>query len=359
VLHRSPVPAPGPRQPKLFDGCWRWLIGWSAAAALVGGCTRPTAPQVIAGDGVLCDLTRRLAAESLTVACLLGPSDDPHQLQLSPRQSAELRQARLLLINGYGLTPALERLPAAVPVAELAVPDSPRLDAGADLHTGEQALEHHDGHATNHDPHVWHDPRQAAAMVALVSERLQRLDPAAAAVIRGRQERMQQALLALDRWNHRQFASLPASPGHRSLATGHRAFASLCRAYGLQELALIDGGSSADVLRPQALAAAVARLRREQVPALFTESWPASRAISRISQLSGVPLVPQPLRADGLAPATASADADGDLMTTLTTNTCLVVSHLGGRCDRSGQRALIRQWQEIQPQASQRRSKLL
>lgn len=325
------------------------------------GCTPRPVAQVIAGDGVLCDITRQLAADALTVACLLRPSDDPHQLQLSPSQSAELRQARLLLINGYGLTPALERFPAAVPVAELAVPDSPAHDAADHGHDsrqhGQQA--HRQGEARNRDPHVWHDPRQAAAMVALVSERLQRLDPEAAGAIRARQSRMQRALEALDRWNRRQFASLPQQPGHRSLASGHRAFTSLCRAYGLQELAVIDAGSSADTLRPQALAAAVARLRQEQVPALFSESWPASRSLSRISQLSGVPLVPQPLRADGLAPATDSAGVEGDLMVTLSTNTCLLVDHLGGRCDRRGQRELIRQWQQIQPQPSQRRSRLL
>ena len=283
---------------------------------------------MIAADGVLCDLTRRLAASSLSVTCLLRPDDDPHQFQLSPRQGAELRQARLVLINGYGLTPSLEGLPAALAVAERAVPDSPRLPGGR-------------------DPHVWHDPGQAAAMVRLVSSRLQALEPPQAKAIQRREKTMLQSLAALDRWNRRQFASLPAQPGARTLATGHRAFPSLSRAYGLRELAVVDEHSGSESLRPQALSTAVQRLRQERVPALFSETWPASRALTRISELSGVTLAPQALRADGLAPATGQSSSDGDLMATLTANTCLIVDQLGGRCDRSAQEQLIRQWQAI------------
>ena len=295
---------------------------------LLPACTSRNQPTVVAADGVLCDLTRRLAPSSLRVTCLLRPDDDPHQFQLSPRQGAELRQARLLLINGYGLTPSLEGLPAAVAVAELAVPGSPMLPGGR-------------------DPHVWHDPAQAAAMVQLVGSRLQALEPTQAAAIQRRQRTMLQGLAELDRWNHSQFASLPAGQGQHTLATGHRAFPSLSRAYGLRELAVVDAHSGSESLRPQALATAVKRLQQERVPALFSETWPASRALTRISDLSGVPLTPQALRADGLAPAAGQGSSDGDLMATLTVNTCLIVDQLGGHCDRIGQQRLIRQWQAI------------
>ncbi|MFZ9849156.1 MAG: metal ABC transporter substrate-binding protein [Vulcanococcus sp.] len=300
---------------------------------LLGACSAPPAVEVIAADGVLCDLTRRLTAADLRVECLLEPNDDPHQVQLSPSQSRAVRQARLVLINGYGLTPALEHLPAgaAVAVAERAVPDSPALEHG------------HDGR----DPHVWHDPAQAAAMVAVLSRELQRLRPAAATPIARRAAAMADSLNALDRWNRSQFASLPAQPGRRTLAMGHRALASLSRAYGLQELAVVDAHSASESLRPQALTAAVMRLRQDQVPALFSETWPPSRALQRISALSGVPVAPQVLRVDGLAPGDGTASTPGDLMTTLTANTCLIVDQLGGRCDRAGQRELISRWQAI------------
>lgn len=333
------------------------LLAASAGALLLTACQRQASVEVIAADGVLCDLTRRLAAADLRVDCLLDPDDDPHQFLLSPRQSREVQQARLVLINGYALTPALQKLPRAVAVAELAVPHSPasakaeaesKAEAEAEQehghghHSGDAHEQEHQHDHGGRDPHAWHDPLQAEAMVHVASERLQELKPAAAAAIRQREQLMRQSLVALDRWNKRQFATLPAERGNRTLATGHRAFSSLARRYELTELPVVDAGSTSEALRPQALAAVVQRLKAEKIPALFSEQWPASKAITRISELSGVPLAPGSLRADGLA----SAPHD-DLMATLTTNTCLIVDQLGGRCDRPGQRQLIAGWEAI------------
>jgi zinc/manganese transport system substrate-binding protein len=306
----------------------RFVTGSIALMALLASQACRSEPQVdvIAADGALCDLTQRLAATSLRVACLLGPQDDPHQLQLTPAQTRQLRQAKLVLINGYELTPALQRLPGALKVAESAVPNSPDLSADHEAH----------GHTHgDRDPHVWHDPRQAAAMTALVSERLQRLAPKEAGQIQSRAKAMQASLLSLHQWNLRQFSSLKQP---RILASGHRAFASLARAYGLQELPVIDAMSSSDALRPQALAHTVSDLQAKGARSLFTEQTPAPKSLARISSLSGVPIAPQALRADS---------GGANLMSTLTANTCLIVEALGGRCDRTGQAALIRDWSQI------------
>ena len=304
-----------------------------ALALMAAACRQPVQPKavdVVAADGALCDITRRLAASDLAVACLLGPNDDPHQLQLTPQQSRQLRQARLVLINGYGLTPALEDRPDVVKVAELAVPGSPQLD-DADGHGSHDEHGHGHGHG-DRDPHVWHDPRQAAALVAAVSQRLQQLQPQAAPAIAGRSAALERDLQALDRWNRAQFATIP---GARVMASDHRAFASLVRAYRLEELPVVDSSSSSDRLRPADLNPVVQRLRSQRVASLFSQQDPPSRSLEQVSRLSGIPIAPQPLR----------ADAGGDnLMATLTANTCRIVEPLKGRCDHAGAERLIKAW---------------
>ena len=327
-----------------------------AGALALQACQPVRPPEVIAADGVLCDITQRLAASDLRVSCLLQPGDDPHQFRLTPQQSRELSQAQLVLINGFGLTPALAELTKpgssqtkTVAVAELAVPNSPVLEAAppktADSHQHhDEDGQHHDEDEHAHgdrDPHVWHDPTQAAALVLLVAQQLQQLKPAAQAPIAARAQAMTATLQQLDDWNRRQLATIPTA---RPLATGHRAFASLARAYGLQELAVVDATSSSDNLRPQAFQAVLEQLRREQVPMLFAEQLPAGKALQRVSSLSGVPIAAAPLVADGLA---AEPDGNGNLVATLAANTCLIVNGLGGRCDPSGQQALSQRWQAI------------
>ncbi len=330
-----------------------------------------TAPVVVAGDGVLCDLSTRIAGADLQVRCLLAAGDNPHQFRLTPAQKRDLGAASLVLINGYGLTPALAQLPGAVHVAELAVPDSPLLVGGtpgqadAAQHGGPE--ERHDPHhdeahtdgddhdhgAGDRDPHVWHDPRQASAMAQLVGERLAQRRPAAAPAIRQRSAALIALLGELDQWNRRQLASIPRGPGSTAppLATGHRAFTSLARRYGLRELPVVDGGSSSSSLRPQAFEGVVRQLQRERVPRLFAEQLPPPRNLERISQLSGVPIASQALVADGLARTATGGDdtseGSGNLMATLTANTCAISEGLGGRCDRAGERELVNRWRAI------------
>ena len=320
---------------------------------------------MVAADGVLCDLSQRLAGSDLQVACLLQPGDDPHQFHLTPQQSQQLKGAQLVLINGYGLTPALEKQARAVAIAEQAVPHSPKLEEPAGTHG--EGLESSKPDADNHpeeghteeghreeghghgdrDPHVWHDPAQASAMVRLVAHQLETLKPQASQRIASRAAAMVAVLQQLDRWNRLQFATIPAPPS--PLATSHRAFASLARAYGLRELPVVDSLSSSQSLRPQAFAAVLAQLKRDKVTTLFAETLPASKSLQRISTLSGVPIAPAPLVADGLAKAESpQSTGASSLVGTLTANTCLIVNGLKGRCDQAGQRRLGQQWAAIQ-----------
>ena len=299
-------------------------------------------PQVVAADGVLCDLTQRLAADELAVSCLLQPGDDPHDFRLRPDQKAQISGARLLLISGYDLTPALEALPGAVAVSEQAVPQPLRLTPEGG---GQPAGEHDHDTGHNHgdyDPHVWHNPRQAAAMAAVIADQLSRLDPPAAEGIQRRSRAMAELLDRLDAWNRDQFNALPKP--WPPLASSHRAFASLALTYGFEELPLVDATSTSDALRPDGFRQVIDSLKAGSTPRLFAEQSPPARTLQRISELSGVPIAPVPLAADGLA---MGPDGPLSLMATLVHNTCTIVEGWGGRCDRTEGEALVQAWSRI------------
>lgn len=302
----------------------------------------PGQPEVVAADGVLCDLTQRLAAGELVVSCLLQPADDPHDFRLRPDQKAQISGARLLLISGYDLTPALEALPGAVAVSELAVPQPIRLSPEG----GGQPGGGHN-HGTGHDhgdyaPHAWHNPRQAAAMAAVIADQLSSLDPPAAEGIHRRSRAMAKQLDRLDVWNRDQFNALPKP--WPALATSHRAFASLALTYGLQELPLVDATSTSDALRPDGFRQVIDSLKAGTTPRLFSEQITPARSLQRISELSGVPIAPVPLAADGLA---IGPDGPLSLMATLVHNTCTIVEGWGGHCDRTEGEALVQAWARI------------
>ncbi|MCP9825575.1 metal ABC transporter substrate-binding protein [Synechococcus sp. EJ6-Ellesmere] len=333
ALRRQPLPAAP-------------LLVCAGLGLFLLACSRsPEAPQVVAADGVLCDLSQRLAAGELSVSCLLQPSDDPHDFRLKPEQKAQISGAGLLLISGYDLTPALAGLPGAVAVSEQAVPQPPALTPKDDHnHTSDQSASSHD-HGHDHggqDPHLWHNPRQAAAMAAVIADQLSQLDPPAAEGIQRRSRAMGALLERLDAWNRVQFNSVPRP--WPPLASSHRAFASLALAYGLDELPLVDASSTSEALRPDAFRQVVERLRAGATPRLFAEQSPPARTLQRISELSGVPIAAVPLAADGLA---MGPDGPLSLMATLVRNTCTIVEGWGGRCDRKGGEDLVKAWSQI------------
>jgi len=276
-------------------------------------------PRVVAADGVLCDLTRTLAADQLRVICLIPAGVDPHQVALRPRDRQALAEAGLVLINGYGLTPALQRIqtPARrVAVAEEAVPQSP-----------------------GRDPHVWHNSSQAAAMVRVVEAQLINVLPAAAAA--GVKQRGQAARAVLDdlgSWTGAQIRTVPEAS--RVLVTEHRAFASWTRRFGVRELPLLDSLTTGGVLRPASLAAMAQAIRASGTRQLFAESLPISKTLRRVSRSSGIPVNPTPLVADGLAPGRSTVQ-------TATGNVCTFVDGQGGRCDNAGADRLAQRWAAI------------
>jgi zinc/manganese transport system substrate-binding protein len=295
--------------------------GAGAVALLLAGLPSPAAaaPLVVAADGVLCDLTRTLAADQARVLCLVAAGTDPHQATLRPRDRQALVEAQLVLINGYGLTPALERAATSAPkvaVAERAVPQSP-----------------------GRDPHVWHDSSQAAAMVNVVEGRLVAVLPAAAAAgVKQRSQAARSVLDALGTWTVAQIRTVPE--GSRVLVTEHRAFRSWARRYGIRELPLLDSFTTAGILRPATLAAMTKAIRESGARQLFAESLPVSKTLRRVSRSSGVPVNSTPLAADGLAPGRS-------IVQTATGNVCTFVNGQGGKCNSAGADQLAQRWSAI------------
>ena len=274
---------------------------------------------MVAVDGVLCDITRSLVEGAARVTCLVPPGADPHAVALRGSDRQALSSARLVLVNGYNLTPAMKRIRVSAPVvavAERAVPRNKALD-----------------------PHVWHDPALTSAMVQESAAALQSvLGSAQAGALQRRSQAMQTVLKQLGNWSARQLQTVPAA--QRVLVSEHRAFSAFASRYGIRELPVIDAYASGGALRPSSLSAISQAIRQSGSKAIFAEALPPSKTLRRISSVSGVPIAKQPLYADGQAPGKS-------LIQTATANVCTFVNAQGGRCDQQTASALQQQWASI------------
>ena len=271
---------------------------------------------MIGADGVLCDLTKTLAGDAAEVSCLVKAGQDPHGMKLKPSQRAELAKAKLVLINGYNLTPSLKTAKTNIPVisvGELAVPSNP-----------------------DNDPHIWHDPTQVVAMSRVVSNKLKTAaDNSAAAGIAERQSQAATILRDLERWSQTQIATVPEK--NRVLVSKHKAFGFLANRYGIRELPVMDAYAPGGALRPSSLGQISSAIKASGTKAIFAESLPPSKTLRRISRSSGIPIASGQLYPDGLAPGK-------NLVQTATTNVCTFVTAQGGQCNQEQAQRLSARW---------------
>ena len=289
----------------------------AAAGTLLAAAS--SAPTVVAVDGVLCDITKKLVADQARVICLIPPGSDPHTMALRPADRSNLSKAKLVLLNGYNLTPALKGVKAGGPVVsvgEIAVPSNPL-----------------------NDPHLWHDPAIAGSMTNAVAVQLKPVfNGAQDAAIDQRSAAMDSVLSSLGTWTGQQIQTVPAE--QRVLITGHRAYSFLARRFGIRELPVIDEYATGGRMRPSSLSAISKAIKKSGTKVIFPEALPPSKTMRRISKASGVPLASKPLFADGQAPGKS-------LVQTATGNICTFVVAQGGSCDEASAAQLQQRWASI------------
>ena len=274
---------------------------------------------MVAIDGVLCDLTRTLVAKDVKVVCLIQPGSDPHNYRLKPSDRQALSNASLVLHNGFKLTPSANKISGSAKVIAVA----------------EKALPANDGS----DPHVWHDPANSAAMVAVVADRLAPVLPASQrSALAARAAEAINVLNALGDWGTKQFATIPEN--QRVLVSEHQAYSHLTKRYGLRQITMLDSFTTGGLLRPSSLRTITAEVQGSGAQALFPESLPVSKTLRRISRSTGLPVYSSPLFADGLAPNRSTVG-------TATLNICTVVKGQGGQCDQVAADELIARWSAI------------
>jgi zinc transport system substrate-binding protein len=227
------------------------------------------------------------------IMTLVGPGQNPHNYEPTPRQMADLAAARAWVLSGTEFEIALR------PKVEALFPGLVIIDGAAGvrfrtLATGEDHGED-DGHDGGIDRHTWLGHKPARIMAGHILAALYEIDSAGEASYR----KQYQALIAdMDR----EFGALreKLSPLRgRVVFVYHPAFGYFLDEFGIiQEAVEIDGKEPT----PRALNSLVERARRERAAAIFVQAQFPVNTAKTAAEAAGVALVPlDPLAPDWLA----------------------------------------------------------
>ncbi|MBT0994783.1 zinc ABC transporter substrate-binding protein [Cellulomonas sp. DKR-3] len=193
-------------------------VGLLAGACAAGGASAQDDDRVhvVVSSYPLQYVAERVGGARVDVVNLTPPSSDPHGLELTVRDAADLAAADLVVHLPGGFQPAADAAVADVEPGRL-------LDAtdAADLR-GE-------------DPHFWLDPTRLAAVGDAVADRLAAIDPDAAPGYRADAAVLAADLVALDE----RYAAALAPCAGATLVTSHQAFGYLAERYGLHQVGVV------------------------------------------------------------------------------------------------------------------------
>ena len=256
----------------------RWILAAIIIAALgTAGCgaraiTAATLPAV-ATFYPLFEFARQVGGANAEVQALVPPGVEPHDYEPTPRDVAAVLRARLLVYNGAGFEPWVEKLLPQMPRPAVVVEASAGLPlVGGAFGRGRSGP----------DPHVWLDPVLAQRQVDNILDGFIKADPSRRVAFTTNASRLKQDLQTL----HRRYAQRLQACRRRVFITNHAAFGYLARRYGLEMIAIAGLAPEAEP-SPAVIRDVIRQAQRTGARVIYFETLVSPRVAETIAREVG------------------------------------------------------------------------
>lgn len=245
-------------------------------------------------------LAERIGGEQISITSITPPGADPHETELTPRRTAELLDADVVLWFS-NIQPAVD---ATLAQADRDAAVTVDLSHGGHDHTDDDHSDHdhedghshddghdhegehsHDEHSHDHggeDPHTWLDPAAMKANVSLVRDALIAAAPDHEAAFIKNADALAAELDTL----HADFEAGLSDCKHRTFITGHAAFGHLAAAFELEQVAAM-GVDSHDEPSASDLARIIDLIKDEDITTVLSETAQPDATSSALSRETG------------------------------------------------------------------------
>jgi zinc/manganese transport system substrate-binding protein/manganese/iron transport system substrate-binding protein len=264
--------------------------------------------KVVATTTQLTDFALVVGAGRVDVYSVLRAGVDAHDFEPSPADIEAIRDADVVIQNGVGLEEWFDdTIDSAGPQGEV-------VDAseGARIRSDE-------------NPHIWFDPRNAKVMVANVADALVAADPPGTSVYRANLRAYDEELDRLDV----EIAAQVEGLTNKKFVSNHDAFAYYVDRYGLEFVgSVIPSFDTQAELSSRDISDLVAKIEREGVKAVFSESSLPPKTAAAVAAEAGVTIVDgeDALFGDALGPPGSEGDS---YLKMQRHNTKVIIENLG------------------------------
>jgi zinc transport system substrate-binding protein len=251
------------------------VLGVCASVLLLAACSDDASddrPLVIASFYPFAFIAEQVGGDAIQVENLTAPGSEPHDLELTPRQVADLTDASLVIYE-HGFQPSVDD---GVDQADL--PDEATLDV-ADVVSLTNATGADAGEV---DPHVWLDPVAMQQISNAIADRLIEIDPDHERVYEHNVDRLEGELRRLGTEYRKGLADCE----RRTIVTSHDAFGYLAQRYDLEQIPIagIDPHAEPSPAEQAEIADLVAE---DGITTVFTETLVSDDVAESIANETG------------------------------------------------------------------------
>jgi ABC-type Zn uptake system ZnuABC Zn-binding protein ZnuA len=300
----------------------------ATAATVLDIAQKPqTQKLVVTTVAPLTNIVSNIAGERVQVQGIIPEGTDSHTFEPRPSDAQLLSQANLIIVNGLYLeAPTVKLAQASKPK------DTKIYELGSNTITKNQwvfdfSFPKEKGEP---NPHLWVNPKYAAAYAKLAAQQLTQLDPDGKDYYAKNLKNYLQRLDALDKVTRKVVASIP--PKNRKLLTYHDSWAYWAREYDFQVIGAIQ---PSDFKEPSAkdVARLVDQIRQVGVPAIFgSEVYPSTieEQIAREAKVKTANTADDELPGEGSANAMENTNRQHTYIGMMANNLRILATNLGG-----------------------------
>jgi zinc/manganese transport system substrate-binding protein len=219
-------------------------------------------------------MTHQVGGDHIQITNMVGPDADAHTYEPTPDDAKALLKAKLIIKNGLGFEPWLDRLVTSTETKAPVISASHGVIPRSLDEDGE----------TIPDPHAWHNLANAELYISNITKALIAADPTNKADYERNSQAYLKKIYALLAEAKAKLGSLP--PGNRKIVTSHDAFGYLGQAYGIDFMAP-QGLSTEREPSAAEVAALITQIRQAKVKAVFMENIKDARLLKQIADESG------------------------------------------------------------------------
>ncbi|MET9318883.1 metal ABC transporter substrate-binding protein [Streptomyces sp. NPDC003038] len=246
-------------------------------------------------------LAEQIGKDHVKVDTLTKPGVEPHDLEITPKQTAQLGEADVVLYL-KSLQPAVDKAVAqsgvknvvdAATLTKLEAHGTSGHDdhaaegegegAGHDDHAAEGESKEHGHGEAGEDPHIWLDPTKYAEVAKGVGAALEKADPDHAADYKKNTDELVTKLTALDT----EFKDGLKNTATKTFITTHSAFGYLAERYGLDQEGIsgVDPESEPSPARMKELQTVA---QKDNVSTVFFETLASDKTAKTLAQDTGL-----------------------------------------------------------------------